>query len=81
MIQFGSQLALDGNSVALLILITYFCQAAPPDGEERAQCILLIMIARMMEQLDAPPASLAELQTRLHRAFARYPETYEGIST
>ncbi|WFD02871.1 hypothetical protein MOBT1_001558 [Malassezia obtusa] len=79
MIQSGSQLALDGSSAALLILITYFCQAAPPEGEERAQCILLLYIARMMETLDAPPSSLTQLQQSLHRAFASYPETYEGL--
>ncbi|WFD42683.1 hypothetical protein MPSI1_001331 [Malassezia psittaci] len=81
MLRCGSQVALDGNSIALLTVITYFCQAAPPYGEERAQSALLLFITRMIESLDSMPRCLAEFQAALQRALASYPEMYEGLET
>lgn len=81
MIQFGSQQALDGSHVALLVLITYFCQAGAPEGESRAQCVLLLFLARAVESLDDAPPSLAALHARLRRALGAYPETLTGVQT
>lgn len=81
MIQWGRQLALDGDRIALVILVTYFCQAPHLPHEARAQGALLVYLVRALESVEPPPTSLDALRTRLAHVLKAYPQTAEGIRT
>lgn len=57
MIRFGCQQALDGPTVALLGLITFFCLEPAVEQEERAGRVLLMYVARALESVGTLTSS------------------------
>lgn len=74
-----SQLVLDGHVLALLLLVTFLCQVPIDETEIGAQPMLLLYLVRAIEEVDVPPANLAEFRARIRAAFEEYPSTLETI--
>ncbi|KOS14365.1 anaphase-promoting complex subunit 5 [Malassezia pachydermatis] len=80
MIRFGCQQALDGPTVALLGLITFFCLEPAVEQEERAGRVLLMYVARALESLDPVPSTWSSMQMRLHIVLESFPNTEARLS-
>ncbi|WFD29265.1 hypothetical protein MSPP1_000272 [Malassezia sp. CBS 17886] len=81
MIRSGSQQALDGPCLALLLLTAFYCHVEPLPEEPRAPRALVLFLVRALESLDAPPHSLDAMKRRLRGAFAEFPATHALLCT